>query len=208
MNRFIAVGALGLPLIVLATQAQTPAPIDREYTLESTMLGYRGVGGEIDGVRNPTLWARTGETVRITIVNGELMVHDITLEKHNVTQRADSRQRRDLERHVQGERERHLLLLASRPPRRGHGRPPRGLRPAARAGRRSVVPDGERPAAQPRFRDRHAGGLDGDRRRLRARQGRHATRRISGARSPARTGSAAAWPATRARARCRPRRFA
>ena len=25
-------------------------------------------------VRNPALWARTGETVRITIVNGELMV--------------------------------------------------------------------------------------------------------------------------------------
>ena len=46
------------------------------------MLGFRGVGGEIDGIRNPTLWARTGETVRITIVNGELMVHDITLEKH------------------------------------------------------------------------------------------------------------------------------
>ena len=45
------------------------------------MVGYRGVGGEIDGVRNPTLWARTGETVRITIINGELMVHDIALEK-------------------------------------------------------------------------------------------------------------------------------
>src|SRR4029453_8547280 len=56
-------------------------PPDREYRLESSMLGYRGLGGEIDGVRNPTLWARTGETVRITITNGELMVHDIALEK-------------------------------------------------------------------------------------------------------------------------------
>jgi putative membrane-bound dehydrogenase-like protein len=69
--------------------AQTPpaprtAAFDREYRLESTMLGYRGVGGEIDGIRNPTLWAMTGETVRITIVNGELMVHDIALEKLNV----------------------------------------------------------------------------------------------------------------------------
>jgi len=69
---------------ILATQAQTPAPIDREYTLESTMLGYRGVGGDIDGIRNPPLWARSGENVRINIVNGELMVHDVTLEKHNV----------------------------------------------------------------------------------------------------------------------------
>jgi putative membrane-bound dehydrogenase-like protein len=45
------------------------------------MLGYRGVGGETDGVRNPTLWARPGETVRITMINGETMVHDVVLEK-------------------------------------------------------------------------------------------------------------------------------
>lgn len=64
--------------------ARTAGSFDREYTLESTMLGYRGMGGDIDGVRNPTLWARPGETVRITIVNGELMVHDVVLEKHNV----------------------------------------------------------------------------------------------------------------------------
>ena len=69
----------------LASQTLKPAPtFDREYTLEATTLGYRGVGGEIDGVRNPTLWARTGENVRITMVNGELMVHDIVLEKLNV----------------------------------------------------------------------------------------------------------------------------
>ncbi len=72
-----------ISLVALSGRAQTPA-IDREYTLESTMLGYRGVGGEIDGVRNPVLWARTGENVKITIVNGELMVHDISLDKHNV----------------------------------------------------------------------------------------------------------------------------
>ena len=83
MNRLIyAVGCLLIPAL-LAIQAQAPAPIDREYTLESTMLGYRGVGGDIDGIRNPPLWAKTGENVRINIVNGELMVHDLTLEKHN-----------------------------------------------------------------------------------------------------------------------------
>ena len=69
----------------LASQsAQTADAFDREYVLEATMLGYRGLGGEIDGVRNPTLWARSGESVRITIVNGELMVHDIVLEKLGV----------------------------------------------------------------------------------------------------------------------------
>jgi putative membrane-bound dehydrogenase-like protein len=72
-------------LIVAAARgdlsSQTPAAtVDRLYTLEATMLGFRGVGGDIDGIRNPTLTALTGQTVRITIVNGELMVHDIALE--------------------------------------------------------------------------------------------------------------------------------
>jgi len=67
-----------------STAARPNDPPDREYRLESSMLGYRGIGGEIDGIRNPTLWARTGETVRILIVNGELMVHDIALEKGEV----------------------------------------------------------------------------------------------------------------------------
>ena len=85
MKRLLSIaGTLLVPLVVLADQAKPAAPVDREYTLESTMLGYRGIGGEIDGIRNPNLWARSGETVRITIVNGELMVHDIALEKHAV----------------------------------------------------------------------------------------------------------------------------
>jgi putative membrane-bound dehydrogenase-like protein len=84
----IAVACLALMVFAGSSRylAWEPLPqsFDREYLLESSTLGYRGVGGEIDGVRNPTLWARTGETVRITIVNGELMVHDIVLEKLNV----------------------------------------------------------------------------------------------------------------------------
>jgi putative membrane-bound dehydrogenase-like protein len=67
-----------------AVSGRTSASVDRDYRLEATMVGYRGIGGDIDGVRNPTLWARTGETVRITIVNGELMVHDVALEKLGV----------------------------------------------------------------------------------------------------------------------------
>ncbi len=50
---------------------------DRDYTLQATMLGYFGT----DGTRNPVLKAQNGETVRITIVNGETMTHDIALEK-------------------------------------------------------------------------------------------------------------------------------
>lgn len=51
--------------------------IDRDYALEATMLGYFAK----DGSRNPTLRAKKGERVRITITNGELMTHDIALEK-------------------------------------------------------------------------------------------------------------------------------
>ena len=87
MIRLLAcLGPLALTGAVLASQTATK-PNDappREYRLEATMIGYRGVGGEIDGVRNPTLWARTGETVRITMVNAEPAVHDVALEKLEV----------------------------------------------------------------------------------------------------------------------------
>lgn len=51
--------------------------IDREYTLEASMLGYFAP----DGTRNPTLRAHNGDRVRITITNGETMTHDVALEK-------------------------------------------------------------------------------------------------------------------------------
>ena len=89
MSKRQAALLLALPFLFggradLDGQAAQPGRIDRQYRLEATMLGYRGIGGTIAGIRNPTLWARTGETVRITIVNGEVMVHDIALEKQAV----------------------------------------------------------------------------------------------------------------------------
>jgi putative membrane-bound dehydrogenase-like protein len=86
MSLGLVVALLGLSGAYVATQttAAKPPAFDREYVLEASILGYRGVGGDIDGVRNPTLWARTGERVRITIVNAELMVHDIALETLNI----------------------------------------------------------------------------------------------------------------------------
>ncbi|MCF2447291.1 plastocyanin/azurin family copper-binding protein [Dyadobacter sp. CY345] len=50
---------------------------DRDYALEATMLGFFAP----DGARNPTLKANKGDRVRIAITNGELMTHDISLEK-------------------------------------------------------------------------------------------------------------------------------
>ncbi|WP_159466700.1 PVC-type heme-binding CxxCH protein [Dyadobacter sp. 3J3] len=53
------------------------AHFDRDYALEATMLGFFAP----DGSRNPTLKANKGDRVRIKITNGELMTHDISLEK-------------------------------------------------------------------------------------------------------------------------------
>src|SRR5690606_35987478 len=58
--------------------------IDREYVLNAKMIDYTGGGGDIDGQRNPVLRAKKGERVKISLVNGELMAHDITLEKPGV----------------------------------------------------------------------------------------------------------------------------
>jgi putative membrane-bound dehydrogenase-like protein len=59
------------------TSAQS---FDREYFLEATMLGYFAQ----DGTRNPTLKAKKGENIKITLTNGEVMTHDIALEKLNI----------------------------------------------------------------------------------------------------------------------------
>lgn len=53
-----------------------PKKIDRDYALQATMLGFFAK----DGSRNPTLKANKGDSVRITITNGEVMTHDVALE--------------------------------------------------------------------------------------------------------------------------------
>lgn len=58
-------------------QTADTSRVDRDYHLEATMLGYFAP----DGTRNPTLRANKGDVVRITITNGEMMVHDIAMEK-------------------------------------------------------------------------------------------------------------------------------
>ncbi|GAB3494135.1 hypothetical protein GCM10027341_09900 [Spirosoma knui] len=60
-----------------AKSAPNAEKVDRDYALEATMLGFFAK----DGARNPTLKANKGDRVRITITNGELMTHDIALEK-------------------------------------------------------------------------------------------------------------------------------
>ena len=178
-------GSLALLVLFLAASdarvaSQTPAAkVDREYTLESSMLGYRGVGGDIEGVRNPALWARTGETVRIILVNGELMVHDLVVEALGVKHSADSRQGRQGSHHLYSESQRHLLLLCSWPPCCRNGGPHRSIGRGAHHIRWHGA-RGQRPPLNLDFEKRHARRLDGNRRRLRADQRRSGSRPDAG----------------------------
>lgn len=60
-----------------------------EYTLRTVMgqtpaMAFIGVGGEIDGQINPTLTANVGDTVRITVINGDPVLHDLKIDEFNV----------------------------------------------------------------------------------------------------------------------------
>lgn len=79
----ILAGMLYSPHYALA-QSDNDATVDREYMLEASILGYKGIGSDIDGIRNPILQAAKGERVRITIVNTETLVHDIALDNAGV----------------------------------------------------------------------------------------------------------------------------
>lgn len=56
---------------------------DALFTLKTGMNGGRlvfiGIGGEVDGVVNPTLRVNQGNRVKIVLVNGDGAVHDIAL---------------------------------------------------------------------------------------------------------------------------------
>ena len=84
---------------------------------------FIGSGGDIEGQVNPTLMVHEGETVQITLINGEGAEHDIVLDdfaaRSNRVVRAGRQQHAGLQRR-QGGRVR-LLLLRAGPPGGGHG---------------------------------------------------------------------------------------
>ncbi len=70
-------------------QNEQPASNVVEYTLRTAIGGtpamaFVGVGGEIDGVSNPDLHATVGDTVRLTVINGDPMLHDLRIEEFGV----------------------------------------------------------------------------------------------------------------------------
>ena len=90
----LAVVALLSPQTSIAIVAPVPvqpvsgtSPEEQGRTLSFTLvtiaenggLAYQGLGGSIDGLVNPMLNVRPGDTVRITIINGDGMPHDLYL---------------------------------------------------------------------------------------------------------------------------------
>lgn len=65
----------------------SPQNVDENVVVEFTLktitnnggLAYIGVGGEIDGIVNPDLSVQPGDVVRVTLVNGDGMPHDLLL---------------------------------------------------------------------------------------------------------------------------------
>ncbi len=61
------------------------ATVTVEYTLltggGTGQLVFVGVGGDIDGEVNPTLTANPGDVVKITLINGDGMLHDVAIDE-------------------------------------------------------------------------------------------------------------------------------
>ena len=60
-----------------------------EFTLRTQLGGepamaFVGVGGEIDGITNPELTVNLGDTVRITVINGDPTLHDLKVDEFGV----------------------------------------------------------------------------------------------------------------------------
>jgi nitrite reductase (NO-forming) len=64
-------------------QAEPSDITDVTFTLQTLVndgrLAYIGIGGEIDGIINPDLIVQPGAVVRLILVNGDSMPHDLFL---------------------------------------------------------------------------------------------------------------------------------
>ena len=72
------------------SQAQAPAGGEVNYTLRTVIgqepvMAFIGVGGDIDGVINPTLTAQVGDQVSLTVINGDPVLHDLAIDAFNVS---------------------------------------------------------------------------------------------------------------------------
>jgi nitrite reductase (NO-forming) len=80
----------GAPTIpeVVATPVEDSTTDEVHFTLETIItkggLAFIGVGGDIDGLVNPDLFVQSDNVVRVTLINGDGMPHDLSLPDFNV----------------------------------------------------------------------------------------------------------------------------
>ena len=69
------------------TNSLSPDAKTVEYSLMTTMtdgqMAFVGTGGGIDGIKNPTLSANVGDTVKVTVTAGDGVEHDIAFPDFN-----------------------------------------------------------------------------------------------------------------------------
>jgi nitrite reductase (NO-forming) len=71
------------PSVSAELQAEPSGAAEVTFTLQTLVndgrLAYIGIGGEIDGIINPDLIVQPGTVVRLVLVNGDSMPHDLFL---------------------------------------------------------------------------------------------------------------------------------
>ena len=90
MNKSSKIISLVLMLgLVLSACANASKGKTLKYALKTAIvdgkMAYIGVGGEIDGVENPTLNANTGDKVEVTLTSGDGTEHDISFPDFGAT---------------------------------------------------------------------------------------------------------------------------
>jgi nitrite reductase (NO-forming) len=85
-----SVSASAAQPVAEAVEVAQAAPKVVEYTLRTKLGGepamsFVGVGGETEGVANPELVVAVGDTVRITVINGDPILHDLKIDEFGVT---------------------------------------------------------------------------------------------------------------------------
>lgn len=90
MNKSSKIFSLVLMLgLVLSACANASKGKTLKYALKTAIVDgkmtYIGVGGEIDGVENPTLNANTGDQVEVTLTSGDGTEHDISFPDFSAT---------------------------------------------------------------------------------------------------------------------------
>lgn len=74
----------------ISSSAQPAAPKTVEYTLKMVIgldpaMAFVGVGGSIDGLINPDLTANVGDTIKLTVINADAVLHDLKIDAFNIS---------------------------------------------------------------------------------------------------------------------------